>query len=79
MDMLRWIVEEGDADVNAVSASGATPLLSALCSKVVNLDVVHFLLSVEARVNSLDDPVSNNSYAKASIQEEVQKVEVPSL
>jgi ankyrin repeat protein len=77
MDMLRWLVEEGNANVNTVSASGATPLLAALCAKVVNIDVVQFLLSVEARVGDLNHPVFVTSYAKASILKEVQKLEVP--
>jgi hypothetical protein len=80
MDMLRWLVEDCNANVNTVTVSGKTPLLYALSLyAVVNIDVVRFLLSVGARVNDLDNPVFNNSYAKASIQEEVQKLEVPAL
>jgi hypothetical protein len=76
MDMLRWFVEEGHANVNTVSTSGATPLLAALCAEVVNMEVMQFLLSVGARVGDLNHPVFS-SYAKASIQMEVQKLEVP--
>jgi hypothetical protein len=72
MDMLRWLVEEGNANVNA---SGGMPLLFALRAEVVNIEVVRFLLSVGACVEDLDDPAFN-SYAKASIQEEVQKLEI---
>jgi ankyrin repeat protein len=75
MDMLRWFVEEGHANVNTVSTSGATPLLAALCAEVVNMEVVQFLLSVGARVGDLEDTVFN-SYARASIQMEIQKLEV---
>jgi ankyrin repeat protein len=81
MDMLRWLVEEGNANFNTVAASGATPLLLALDAEVINLDVVRFLLSVGARVEDLTEPSDVQqlrSYAKASIQEEVQKLEVPS-
>jgi ankyrin repeat protein len=77
MNMLRWLIEEGNANVNKVSASGATPLLFALCLKVVNIDVVRFLLSEGARVSDLDNPVFN-SCVKGFIQEEVQKLEVQS-
>jgi hypothetical protein len=76
MDMLRCLVEEGDADVNAVSASGTTPPLFAVCWKVVNLGDVRFLVSVGARVIGLDNPVFSNSYTKASLHEEAQKLEV---
>jgi hypothetical protein len=75
MDTLRWLVEEGNANINTVFVSGATPLLAALGAEVVNIDVVRFLLSVGARVRSLDGPVFN-SYARASILKEVQKLEV---
>jgi hypothetical protein len=58
----------------------ATPLLTALGedAEVINIEVVHFLISVGARVKDLDDPAFN-SCAKALIQEEVQKLEVPTL
>jgi hypothetical protein len=78
VDMLRWLVDEGNANVNHVSANGATPLLTALGGEVINIDVVHFLLSVGARVRSLDDSVFN-SYARASILKKIQKLEVLSL
>jgi ankyrin repeat protein len=76
VDMLRWLVEEGDANINTVSANGATPLLVALCEEVVNMDVVRFLLSMGARVGNLTHPVFTTCYVKASIQEEVRKLEV---
>lgn len=66
-DTHRWLVDEGNANVNKVSANGATPLLIALDGEVINIDMVHFLLSVGAHVRSLDDSVFN-SYARASIQ-----------
>jgi ankyrin repeat protein len=75
MDILRWLVEEGNANVNAVSTNGATPLYAALHAEVVNVEVVHFLLSVGARVKDLGNPAFN-SYAMASIQRKVQKLEV---
>jgi hypothetical protein len=45
MYMLRWLVEEGHANINTVSANGATPLLAALGEEMVNMEVVHFLFS----------------------------------
>jgi ankyrin repeat protein len=75
MDMLRWLVEEGNANVNTVSVKGATLLLFALGAEVVKMDVVHFLLSMGARVGDLNHPVFI-SYVKASIQKEVQNLEV---
>jgi ankyrin repeat protein len=49
MDILRLLVEEGNANVNTVSACGATPLLVALRQNIINGDVLRFLLSVGAR------------------------------
>jgi ankyrin repeat protein len=74
MDMLRWLVEKGNANVNTVSASESTPLLAAMCA---NVDVVRFLLSVGARVRDLEDPVFKRSSAQLFIKEELQKLEVP--
>jgi hypothetical protein len=47
-----------------------------LCAEVVNIDVVQFLLSMGARVGDLNHPVLITRYARASIQTEVQKLEV---
>jgi hypothetical protein len=76
VDMLRWLVVEGHANVNTVSVKEATPLLFAQDAKVVNIEVVCFLLSAGARVGDLKHPVFINYYTRASILEEVQKLEV---
>ena len=76
LELLIWLVQEGEANVNLAHVKGATPLLASLRAEVVNLAVPRFLLSMGARVLSLDDPVLNGT-VKAWIQEEVQKLEVP--
>jgi hypothetical protein len=75
--MVRWLIEEGKADVNAASTDGVTPLLASLRATEVDTDVPRFLLTVGARVRGedLDDPVFNG-FVMGWICEEMQKLEV---
>jgi ankyrin repeat protein len=75
-EMVQWLVHEGKADINQASVKGTTPLLASLQAKVINIAVPRFLLSIGARVSSIDNRVFNGAIAKAWIQEEVQKREV---
>jgi ankyrin repeat protein len=75
IDVVRWLVQEGKANINQANARGMTPLLTSLHAKVVNIAVPRFLLSVGARITSLDDPTFTG-VIKAWIHAKVQQREV---
>jgi hypothetical protein len=75
VEVVQWLIQEGKANINDTSADGRTPLMASLQAEIVNIAVPRFLLSVGARVSTLDDPIFTG-LTKAWNQEEVQKREV---
>jgi hypothetical protein len=76
--VVDWLVQEGKANINQATLEGATPLVASLQADVVNVAVPRLLLSMGARVTSLDDTIFIG-LTKAWIQKKVQKREVTEL
>lgn len=57
LELVQCLYREGQANIDKTNLKGATPLLVSLLAKDVNIAVPRFLLSMRARVTSLDNPI----------------------